>query len=227
MSKIGTEETIIAGAEAAEVKARSFFEKNSKLIAGAAIGAIVVVLGGYGYKQLVVAPKETKAQNAMIDAQHYFERDSFNLALNGDGSFIGFKEVLDKYSGTNAANGAKLYAGVSALHVGDFEAAIKYLEGFSTDDPILSARKYGCIGDAKAELNDLSAAADFYKKAVDAAPDNEITAPSYLYKLAKVLVATNKLEEAEKTYNTLVDNFNQTQEGVNGEKELAKLQASK
>lgn len=226
MSKNGAEETIAVG-EAAEKKARSFFEKNSKVIAGAAIGVIVLVLGGYGYKQLISAPKEEKAQSIMVDAQHYFERDSFNLALNGDKASLGFKEIVSKYSGTNAGNGAKLYAGISALHMGDFQGAIQYLEGFSTDDPLLNARKYGCIGDAKAELEDFKAAADFYKKAVDAAPDNEITAPSYLTKLAKVQIINNNLDDAEKTLQTIIDNFQGTMDGVNAEKDLAKIQASK
>lgn len=227
MSKIGTEETFVATAEVAEAKARGFFERNSKVIAGAALGVIVLVLGGYGYKQLISAPKEEKAQSVMIDAQYNFERDSFNLALNGGDGSIGFKEIVSKYSGTNAGNGAKLYAGISALHVGDYEGAIKYLEGFSTDDPLLNARKYGCIGDAKAELEDYANAASFYQKAIDAAPDNEITAPAYLYKLAKVQVINNKVEEAENAFQTLADKFPGTMDALNAEKELAKLQASK
>lgn len=213
--------------QAAERKARSFFEKNSKIIAGATIGLLVLVIGGYGYKQLIAAPKESKAQSQMIRAQQYFEKDSFNLALNGDGVALGFKEIVSKYSGTNAGNGAKLYAGISALHTGDYEGAIKYLEGFSTDDPLLNARKYGCIGDAKSELNDMVTAADFYQKAVNAAPENSITAPFYLYRLAKAQVVNNKPEEAIKSLQTLTDQFQGTQESANAEKELAKIQASK
>lgn len=226
MSKIGTEETF-AAAEVAESKARGFFEKNSKVIASAALGVIVLVLGGYGYKQLISVPKEEKAQSIMVDAQYYFEKDSFNLALNGTDGSVGFKEIVSKYNGTNAGNGAKLYAGISALHLGDFEGAIKYLEGFSTDDPLLNARKYGCIGDAKAELEDFANAANFYQKAIDAAPENEITAPAYLYKLAKVQVINNKVDEAEKAFETLADQFPGTMDAMNAEKELAKLQASK
>lgn len=208
-----------------EKKARNFFEKNSKIIAGATIGLILVIIGGYGYKQLILAPKESKAQTIMITAQQYFEVDSFNLALNGDSVSLGFKAIADQYSGTKAGNGAKLYAGISALHTGDFEGAIKFLESFSTDDALLNARKYGCIGDAKSELNDMTAAADFYQKAVNADPENIISAPFYLYRLAKAQIVNNKSEDAAKTLQTIVDKFEDTQEGALAVKELALLQA--
>ncbi len=213
--------------QAVEKKARGFFEKNSKIIAGATIALLVLVIGGYGYKQLILTPKEGKAQSQMIRAQQYFEKDSFNLALNGDGVALGFKEIASKYSGTKAGNGAKFYAGVSALHTGDFEGAIKYLEGFSTDDALLNARKYGCIGDAKSELNDLSTAAVMYQKAVDADKENAITAPFYLYRLAKAQVVNGKPDEAIKALQTIVDNFPASAEGSVAEKELAQIQASK
>jgi len=218
---------IFAAEEAAEKKARGFFEKNSKLIVGATIGILVVIAGGYGYKHLILAPKEDKAQTQIIRAQHYFEIDSFNLALNGDNVALGFKDIADQYSGTNVGNGARLYAGISALHLGDFEGAIKYLESFSCDDPLLNARKYGCLGDAKAELNDMAAAATYYQKAVESAPDNKITAPTYLYRLAKAQEAAGKTAEAEATFDRLSNSFPESFEGVQAEKELARLQASK
>lgn len=213
--------------QAVEKKARGFFEKNSKIIAGATIGLLVLIIGGYGYKQLIAAPKESKAQSQMIRAQQYFEKDSFNLALNGDNVALGFKAIISQYSGTKAANGAKLYAGISALHTGDFEGAIKYLEGFSTDDALLNARKYGCIGDAKAELNDMVTAAAMYQKAVDVDAQNAITAPFYLYRLAKAQVINKKPEEAIKALQTIADNFPTSAEGSVAEKELALIQASK
>src|SRR5690606_13626365 len=115
--------------------------------------------------QMIAAPKESKAQTQMIRAQQYFEIDSFNLALNGDGVSQGFKDIVSQYGGTKAGNGAKLYAGISALQTSDFKGALEYLESFNTDDPMLNARKYGCIGDAHAELNDMVAAESNYQKA--------------------------------------------------------------
>lgn len=208
------------------LEARNFFEKNSKIIAGITIGVLLLIALGYGYKQLIQGPKEVKAQDLMIKAQQYFEKDSFQLALNGDGVSYGFKDITTKYSGTKAGNGAKLYAGISALHIGEYDNAVKYLESFNTKDNILNARKQGCIGDAKAELGDLSAAASFYQKAIKADEKNEITTPFYLYKLAQAQIALGQKEQAIETFETLIDQFQDIHESFDAEKELAKLQAS-
>jgi TolA-binding protein len=210
-----------------EAKARGFFEKNSKIIAGITVVAILVIILGYGYKQMILGPKEAKAQTQMIRAQQYFEMDSFNLALNGDGVSQGFKDIVSQYGSTKAGNGAKFYAGVSALQSGDFKGALEYLESFSTDDAMLNARKYGCIGDAHAELKDMVAAESNYSKAVDADADNTITAPFYLYKLAKSQVENKKTDDAIKNLEALTEKFPTTPEGTIAQIDLAKLQASK
>jgi|SRR5690554_5513830 len=209
------------------LEARNFFEKNGKIIAGLTIGVLLLIILGYGYKQFIKAPKEVKAQDLMIKAQQYFEKDSFQLALNGDGVSYGFKDISQKYSGTKAGNGAKLYAGISALHIGEYEEAINYLESFKTKDNILNARKMGCIGDAKAELGDLPSAISFYQKAIKADENNDITTPFYLYKLSQAQIASEQKEDAIETLKTLIDQFHDIHENFDAEKELAKLQASK
>lgn len=210
-----------------EAKARGFFEKNSKIIAGATIGFLLLVVLGYGYKQMILAPKENKAQSQMIRAQQYFEMDSFNLALNGDGVSVGFKDIVDQYGSTKAGNGAKLYAGISALQSGAFKEALGFLESFSTDDPMLNARKYGCMGDAHAELNDMVAAENNYQKAFDADAENSITAPFYLYKLAKTQVENKKSDDAIKNLEALTEKFPTSPEGTIAQIDLAELEASK
>ena len=221
------EEGFIQKERIVEEKTRNFLEENSKIITGVALAVIAIVLLGYGYKQLISGPKEAKTQKLMIRAQQYFEKDSFNLALVGDGQNMGFKDIVAKYGGTAAGNGAKLYAGISALHIGKYQDAIKYLEDFKSSDALLNARKYGCIGDAKAELKDLKSAAEYYQQAIDADPDNIISAPFNLYKLANVQVLNKKPEEALKTYQLLVDKFETSQEASSAQKEMAYLQASK
>lgn len=209
-----------------ELEARNFFDRNGKIITGITAGIFALIALGYGYKQLVKIPKEIKAQDMMVQAQHYFEQDSFNLALNGDGVTYGFKEVINKYSGTNAGNGARLYAGISSLHLGEYENAISYLEKFKTDDNILNARKNGMIGDAKAELGDLNSAISYYSKAVQVDEHNIITAPFYLYKLAMAQNARDQTSKAVETLEKLVSQFPGEHEIFDAEKELARLQAS-
>lgn len=203
-----------------------FFEKNKKAMAIGSVAVLVLVFGGWAYKQFIMTPKEIKAQEAMIDAQYYFEADSFALALNGKGTTQGFKQIIDNFGGTKAGKAARFYAGVSALHSGKYQEAIDFLEDFSTKDILLNVRKNGCLGDAYAELKKFEDAAAYYQKAVDAAPENELTAPLYLYRLAKLKEVNKDKKGAIVIYEQLEANFGDSYEGQLAVKEKAKIEAA-
>ena len=166
MSKTGEhkEEKIFAVDEALG-KSEQFIEKNQKVIM-IVIGAIIVIVLGYiGYKKLYLGPKEKEAQGQMFMAQKYFEMDSLNLALNGDGNYLGFLSIIDDYGITKSGNLANYYAGMCYLKKGEFDNAIEHLKKFSSDDEFLSSLSLGAIGDAYMELGDNDKALDFYLKA--------------------------------------------------------------
>ncbi len=48
----------------------------------------------------------------MFMAEKYFAEDSLNLALNGDGNYSGFLQIIDDYKWSEAANLSHYYAGV-------------------------------------------------------------------------------------------------------------------
>ena len=108
----------------------SWYENNKKIINAILLGALVVVVGVYAYNNFLQKPKTVKANDAIFMAQQYFEMDSTNLALNGDGNNYGFLKIIDKYGSTDAGNLAKFYAGRILLGNGEFDKAIKYLKDF-------------------------------------------------------------------------------------------------
>lgn len=206
-------------------KASLFIENNKKALGIGTLVVLLLVFGGWAYKQFIMLPKQTEAQNAMIDAQHYFEADSFALALNGRPGEKGFKQIIDEYGSTPAGKAAQFYAGVSSLQLGKFKEAIAYLEDFSTEDPALNARKYGCLGDAKAELKEFDAAAEYYQKAVDAHPKDEMITPTYLYRLAKLKEKKNDIKGAIEVYNRIEGEFFGSFESQLSERDIARLEA--
>ena len=169
-----------------------------------ALGAVVVLIAGWWlYKSLIVAPKQQEAVASMWQAQNMFERDSFRLALDGSGGgFDGFVALADKYSGTPAGNLANYYAGVSYLHLGEFDNAIQYLEKYDAEGELLPAMKYGALGDAYSEKKDFSKALDLYKKASDAT-DNELLSSVYLKRLGLLYQHEGNKEEAVKAFERL------------------------
>ena len=112
-----------------------------------------------------------------------FEKDSFALALtNPGGGFMGFLDIIDEFGGTAVGNSAQYYAGVSYQHLGQYDAAIDYLQSFNPEGTVLAYTKFGAIGDAYAEKNDFSNAISNYEKAANAG-DNEVMASYYLKKV--------------------------------------------
>ena len=92
--KTETTKDPIANVEDALSKSELFIEKNRNVLLGVLAGIIVVVGGYLAYNQFVVKPLEVEAQSAIFRAERYFEKDSFNLALNGKDKAEGFLSII-------------------------------------------------------------------------------------------------------------------------------------
>ena len=192
----------------------TFFNKNKKILT-IAMGALVVLVGGYMYyTEMIQKPKEKKALEEIFTAEFFFAKDSFNLALNGrEGEFYGFLQVIDEYGGTKAGNLANYYAGVCYLRMGQFEDAISHLKKFKSSDVILGPMALGCIGDAYRELGQSEEAALYYEKAAGKS-DNAFTAPMYLKKAGMTYEEDLKdLEKALKAYKKIREEYGNSTEG--------------
>jgi tetratricopeptide (TPR) repeat protein len=210
--------------ESALTSAERFFEENSKIITiifGAAIViALLLLLTHRFYSQ----PREAKAMEQMAGAQNYFQKDSFNLALNGDGNYPGFLDIMDDYGRTKPGKLARYYAGISYLHLGKFKEAIKYLEDFKTDDPLLEPVKIGATGDAYAELGDKDKALKLYMEAADS-KKNVFTTPIYYMKAGRLYESMGNKEKALELYRMIKDKYPQSTEGQTVDKYIARLTA--
>ena len=90
-------------------KTEQFIEDNKKSLS-AGIGAIVVVVAlFFGYTKLYLEPLEQEASIEIWKAQQYFQMDSLDKALYGDGNFLGLEDVRDQYGATKAGALADLY----------------------------------------------------------------------------------------------------------------------
>ena len=202
----------IEAVESALSRSEQFIEDNQKIIT-TVIVIIIAIVGIYlGYKKFYLQPLEDEAQSQMFVAAQYFERDSFNLALNGDVNYPGFLGIIDDYSATKAANLANYYAGISYLHLGQFENAIEYLKSFSASDKMLNPISLGAIGDANMELENKEEAVSFYLKAAEASV-NEFTTPIYLMKAGQAYESIGDYKNALKTYNQIKEKHKKSAEG--------------
>lgn len=210
--------------ESALTQTEQFLERNQKLI-GIVVGAIVIVAAGYlGTRKFYLEPRGKEAQQQMFQAQNYFQKDSFNLALNGDGSNPGFLDIIDDFGSTSSGNLACYYAGISYLHMGKYNEAIQYLKKFDTDDLLLGPIAIGAEGDAALELGQKDKALGLYEKAYKL-NDNELTTPIYMRKAAELLESNNKNNDALALYQTIKDKYPNSSEGRNIDKYIARVKS--
>ncbi len=206
-------------------KSEAFIEKNRKSLLYGVTIVVAVVLAFIGYNNLYVAPQNDEAADKIVVCVDYFERDSFALALRGDGANEGFADIIDAYSATETANLASLYAGVCAYKLGEYEEAIEYLNGFDADAVNASPVAIGLAGDCYSVQEDYENAAKYYVKA--AAFDNALTAPMYLKKLGIVYEELKKFEEAETAYQTIKDEYFDSPIAMDIDKYIERAKAQK
>ncbi|MCF8258614.1 MAG: tetratricopeptide repeat protein [Flavobacteriales bacterium] len=216
-------EEIIVNVEEVYSNAEEFIHKNQiQLLAGIAV-IVFIILGYFSYQKFYLAPLEDEAQSQMFVAEQYFQSDSFDIALNGDATYMGFLDIADQYGLTKAGNLAHYYAGISQLRLGQFEEAIENLKKFSSDDVMLNAVALGARGDAHLELGDASEAMNLYEKAAKS-NENEFTTPIYLMKAALAAEKLERYDKAVAIYGRLKADFPTSNEGRNADKYLARAQ---
>jgi len=211
--------------EHALTTAERFFEANSRIITiifGAVVVVALILLATHRFYSL---PRETKAQEQMFVAEQYFEKDSFNLAINGDGNYPGFLDIIDDYGRTKAGKLARYYAGVSNLHLGNFQEAVDYLEDFKTDDLLLAPVALGATGDAYSELGNKEKAVKLYMEAAEL-NSNAFSSPVYYLKAGNLYEALGSKDKALAAYMVIKDKFAESNEGRSIDKYIARLTAN-
>ena len=183
----------------------------------------VLVAGWFGYKNYIVAPKETEAQNAMWKAEQYFREDSLNLALNGDKFNRGFLYIINNYGSTKSGNLAKYYAGICYLRTGNFNKAVDNLNDFTTPAKQIQMMAYGALGDAYSELNKNDEAINYYKKAAKEFTDDATMSSEYLFRAALKSETLGKNSEALDLYKELKEKYPNTEKGFAADKYIYRL----
>ncbi len=211
------------GIELALTKSERFIEENQKLLIYILTGIILAVVIVIGTKRYYLAPREVNASKEMFMAEKFFDKDSFNLALNGYGTYPGFLQIIDDYGMTKSSNLAKYYAGVCYLNIGDNKNAISYLEKFKTDDILIGASKYSSLGDAYSGDIKYEDAANTYIEGAEKF-ENNFSSPILLKKAGLVYEELKQYKKAHDVYSRIKTTYPESQEGREMDKYIARVE---
>jgi tetratricopeptide (TPR) repeat protein len=207
-------------------KTEEFIIENQKVLTIIVAVIVLIVLGFFGVKKYYLQPKEKEAQEQIYMAQHYFQADSLDKALYGDGNNLGFVDIAKMYSITKAGNLADYYAGICFLKKGNFDNAIKYLKKFDSDDEMVGPMAKGALGDAYLEKGDKEKAVKYYMEAANLR-DNEFTSPLFLLKAGEVDEMLGNYDKAIEAYKRIQQDYYKSLEARDIEKYIARAQELK
>lgn len=207
-------------------KTEQFIFSNQKNISVVVFIVVIAIVGYFAYNKYYVAPKSMEASKQMFAAQRYFELDSLDKALYGDGNISGFLEIVEEFGSTKPGNLANYYAGMCFLNKKDYKQAISFLEDFNGDDHLIAPMATGAIGDANLELGDQKKAVAFYLEAANQ-DDNNFTAPLFLLKAGNVYELMGKYDDAITTYQRIKTSFAKSKEARNIDKYIARAETLK
>lgn len=224
--KVNKTEEQFAAVEETLTRTEQWVENNQKQLSTFVFGVVVLIALYLAYDKFYVQSVNEEAQTELFVAVEYFEKDSFNLALNGVNDNLGLLDIIDDYGSTDAGNLANYYAGISYLRTGDNESAIEYLSDFSSDDEIISSVCYGSIGDAYMNIDEVDDAINYWTKAAFNS-ENEFTAPIYLKRAAMALEQEEKFSKAVEYYTLIKTNYSTSDEAKDIEKYINRAELRK
>ncbi len=208
--------------ESALSKTELWIEEHQKLIYGI-IGAIIIIAGIIWGIKALNDKKDANASKEIFTAQKYFDKESYEAALTGDGNYLGFTEVYDQYSNTKTGKLAAYYAGICNLKLGNYDEAIDYLKKFNGKDDILAPMALGAIGDCYMEKDDVTTAAQYYSDAANKAK-NDFTGPMFLTKAGMAYEILGDYAKALNCYKTLKADYPLSNEAFDISKNIANME---
>lgn len=156
----------------------------------------------------------------MFPAENAFKSKNYKEALYGNNNFKGFESMISESISSKQDRLILLYAGLSALQIGEYQKAINYLNRFESKDQFFSIIKYGAIGDAYSQLNNFEKALEFYQKAENSS-NNFVVVPEYLIRSTAIYDKMGNYNKALEKYKLLKTKYEPSIHNYEADKYIA------
>lgn len=207
-------------------KAQSIYDNNKTTVIGGFLALVLIVGGAIGYYYYSVS-QENKAQQLMAAATTAYMNSEYEEALSGsEADFtVGFEQIINNYSGTDAANLAHYYAAVSEYNLGNVQEAISYIQDYEIPEGILGVGPISFHAVLMTESGNHAKAAELYVKAAEWDKNSSTTPYNYL-EAANAYQDAGNNEKAEQYAQLIVDEYPNSSQVAGAEKLLGRLMAA-
>lgn len=191
-------------------KAWDFFEKNRALVYGL-LAVLVLVIAGLVFMVINQGRQAQVAQEMLAEVISVYEAGNYEAALQGTPTEAGLLEIADEYGGSDAGNMAAFYAANALYTIGETERALEYFSTFDKDENFVGASAYAGMAAANEDLGEFERAGELYRTAA-LFYENEVGSPQYLIQAGRAFQEAAAYDEAREVYETLQEEFPESQE---------------
>lgn len=197
------------------------FSQNRILLV-LSIAVVIGTVGWIAYRQYLASQNE-ECLKEMRAAEAFFRQDSFEKAIKGTATVMGFEQLVDEYGRTRAGNLCRLYLGLCYLKTGKPQAAMETLEDYDTPDSYLGGAAFAALAGAYAEVKEFEKAARYYEKAAKI-HNNSQTSPPLLLQAGLCYELAGQEEKAAEVYARITEKYPLAAEAPTAQKHLQRVQ---
>ena len=201
-------------------RSRSFFEENRTLVIGALVGVVALVLAIFAFTAMR-SNQTAEAGEALGGILTAYESGDFETALAGTDTNPGLLDIADEYGSRTAA---PFFAADALFQLGRYDEAAEYF------DMVDLGGLFGASAVAgRAAIHEMEGqheeAAELYERAARAY-EGPATTPGYFLDAGRAFQAAGDLSGAERAYQAILDDFEDTPEATTAAVELASVMAA-
>lgn len=235
MAKVTTDETAPetatqeaaapSTAPAGDAKTLQALFTGYRWVLPAVVLGVLLTLGGVYLYTSQQESLQAEAAEQWVFAVDAFNRDSFALAIVGDGQNPGLERMVEDYGSTPTGNLCRYYLGASYLKLGEFEKGVAALKAYRKRDNLYGLMAFRGMAYGQEELGQFEAAALSYLEASEVIANAETT-PLNLFDAARAYELAGKPEKALPLYQRIEEEFPLSTEGQGVAKDIARLETA-
>lgn len=195
--------------------------KNQVLIGAA---ALIVIIAAIVYFANQSQKTEIEAASALAKAERTYQSGNYQNVVDGvkpEGS-LSLVEVVDKYSGTEAGEMARIYLANSYFYIGDFEKALETYEDYSGSNKLYKATALAGMAGCYEAMGQFDKAAKYFRDAANTYSNNALNS-NYLLNAAVNYISSEKYSDAKSILETLKEKYTSSEEAREADRYLAEV----